>query len=70
MKPREYISWSQLSLWESDKTAYISRYFEDKLTKDTIFTAFGKETHEAIQSGEIDAPFVGNPEFELRGKVR
>lgn len=69
MKPRGYISWSQLDLWERDKSAYIRKYFEGEEQAETIFTIFGKETHEAIQSWEIDAPFFWNPEMELTANI-
>lgn len=37
---KEYISWSQISLWKRSKTEYIKRYFEGKpafVTKEMAF---------------------------------
>lgn len=46
--PKPYLSYSALDLWYKDKEKYRRRYYEGIKDPDTVYTLFGKVTHELI----------------------
>ena len=46
--PKKYLSFSQIELWRKNKGEYRRRYYEGKKSPDTVYTMFGRESHEAI----------------------
>ena len=79
--PREYISWSQLSLWERDPEEYRRVYVEgqEQFVSDAMI--LGKQLAEAmeddivsdipiIEQGRMFLPHYENREFEIRVNLR
>jgi hypothetical protein len=68
--PKGYLSYSQIDLWQKDKTAYRKRYYEGLPSTDTIYTIFGRETHERIARGEVQgAPIYSTKELKIEVTV-
>lgn len=47
--PKPYISWSQLNLWETSRSQYIKRYFENESMFETKELKFGKNFSEIVE---------------------
>lgn len=69
--PRTHLSWSQLSIWQSNPDRYRREYFENSAKLDTKFLQFGKGIAKLIESGKHKELLPGlivyeKPEFEIR----
>ena len=49
--PRNYLSWSQMNCWLTNKARFRREYFENGEKLDTKFLQFGKGLHEMIEKG-------------------
>lgn len=47
--PKDYLSYSAITLWSKDKAKFRRRYYENIKDKDTVYTLFGKEVHAQIE---------------------
>ena len=61
--PKKYLSYSALNLWWRDKDAYRRRYYENERTPDNVYTLFGREVHEML---ETDHHLINIPRFPKR----
>jgi hypothetical protein len=73
--PKPHISWSQLSVWLTNKERYMREYFDDGKKLDTKYLRFGKNIAELIEQGLHktllpDLEVYDTPEYEIRCKVR
>lgn len=48
--PKKYLSYSQIDLWIKNKNEYRLRYYEGKKSPDTVYTLFGRDVHEQIDT--------------------
>jgi len=49
--PKQYLSWSSFSLWQSNKDRYKKMYFENSEPLDTKYLRFGKSIASSIEDG-------------------
>lgn len=75
--PKDYLSYSALSLWKRDPDGYRKRYYEGEPYFSTPYTEFGNKVGgelEAMAKGEIDdyfdpilhkVPYYSNPEQKI-----
>jgi len=73
--PKPHLSWSQLSLWISNRDRYKREYFEDGKKLDTKYLTFGKNIAQLIEQGLHktllpDLEVYDSPEYEIKCKVR
>lgn len=69
--PKPYLSWSQLSCWESSKGRYRREYFENGERLNTRYLRFGSGIHKMIEDGTHktllpDLVVYPKNEFEVR----
>lgn len=69
--PKPHLSWSQLTLWLSNKDRYIREYFENGHKLDTKYLQFGKNIATMIENGQHktllpDLECYDSPEFEIK----
>ena len=70
MLPKKYISYSQVSLWKRDKSAYRRKYYDGEPSVDTAYTMFGKEIHAQIEAGGLEhVPRYSKHEHEVRVNI-
>jgi len=75
MHPREYLSFSQLTLWERDPDEYINQYIYDRKHRSTKNMDYGTKFADGMESGEatgdafLDIMSARTPRFELRDKI-
>ena len=50
--PKEYLSYSSLSLWKDDKPKFRRKYYENIQDKDTVYTIYGKVIHSLIEKDD------------------
>jgi len=50
--PKKYLSWSQLTLWETNPDRYKREYFENKEKLDTKYLRYGKSIASKIETGD------------------
>lgn len=77
--PREYLSWSQIDLWQKNKAKYIQTYVYGE-TKDYSGYELGKLVSTALEEGKSDIegidllitalPAYPKREFELRAELK
>lgn len=67
--PKKYLSYSQIDLWNKNKGEYRLRYYEGKKSPDTVYTFFGRETHELIDTDPKFAD-IRLPKSEHRMSVK
>lgn len=48
--PQDHLSYSSLDLWSRDKDAFRRRYYEGIKLPDSIFTLYGREVHQQIDT--------------------
>lgn len=64
--PRKYLSWSQYSLWKSNKDQYRQRYYEGIKPPESAEILFGKKTAEIYASGALnDVPVYAHTEYKI-----
>ncbi len=73
--PRGYLSYSQMTCWESNKARFRREYFEGGRKLNTKYLAFGKGVAKMIEDGtykEIlpDLEILGTPEYKILTKVQ
>lgn len=74
MTPQGYLSWSQLTLWESSPERYAEKYFYGKKTPINRGMAFGKKMADGLERDEmtgdmaLDMIMVQIPKFEVMDK--
>jgi CheY-like chemotaxis protein len=74
MTPQGYLSWSQLSLWESSPERYKEHYFYGKKTPINRGMAFGKKMADGLERDELTGDVVLDlmmeriPKFEVMDK--
>lgn len=56
--PKGYLSWSQLSLWETNKQKYIEQYIEGKKGFENKEMKFGKYFAECLEKKSSDDPLT------------
>lgn len=61
IRPREYLSYSQKSLWKRSPREYIAKYVHDKPQFETKEMAFGKRMSVALEEDE----FSGDPLLDV-----
>lgn len=49
--PKKYLSWSQMSVWQSNPKRYRKEYFENAKKLDTKYLQFGKGIAKSIEDG-------------------
>lgn len=67
--PRPHLSYSAIDLWYKNKNQYRERYYEGKKSFDTVYTMFGRESHEQIDADPKFAD-IRLPESEKEMVVR
>ena len=72
--PRKYLSWSQLSCWQTNKARYRKEYFENSDKLDSHYMRFGKGIAKLIETGEHkellpDLVIYDKPEFKIQCDV-
>lgn len=72
--PRKYLSWSQMSLWRSNKERFRKEYFEGARKLNTKYLTFGKGIASALEDGTYkdllpNLEVRGTPEYEIRTDV-
>lgn len=65
--PKEYLSYSQYALWNSNKDAYRRRYYLNEKSPETAETIFGKKVGRYLE--ELDKTAVTDEEREILNKV-
>lgn len=48
--PKKYLSYSAISLWQKDKDAFRQRYYYNEPFIDNVYTLFGREVHESLET--------------------
>jgi hypothetical protein len=74
--PKNYISYSQIALWQNDRERYIALYMDDDQTKRLSNTGmdYGREVAEALEdersTGDLltDAAMLLVPKYDIRDK--
>ena len=67
MKLKQYLSYSQIMLWQKSKKEYIKKYFDEVETYLTDQMAFGKWAHERLE--EIYGTDMVEYEIELQEEI-
>lgn len=81
IRPRPYLSWSQLSTLESSERQYIKTYIYDQPMRENEGMAFGKEVAESLETGEatgnlqtdiqlLDFPKLDVMEYKIEHNIR
>lgn len=72
--PKKYLSWSQLSCWDTNPTRYRREYFECGRKLDTKYLRFGKNIAKLIEEGKHkelipDLVVYDSPEFKIETDI-
>lgn len=68
--PRDYLSYSALSLWTKNKDAFRKKYYEGVEPKETRFSLFGKEVHSQLEHGALKkVPRYKEAEFPIKTEI-
>ena len=72
--PKQYLSWSSMNCWMSNKERFRREYFEHGEKLDTKYLRFGKGIADLIEKGKHkellpDLEVYDTPEFEIRTEI-
>jgi hypothetical protein len=66
--PRNYLSYSAISLWYSDREGFRMKYYEGIEPPGTDYTIYGSEIHKKIERGELAVK--DHPREKYKSEVR